>query len=61
MGELSLVARLMLAGIFAVAGLGKLRDRPGARRALGEFGLPDVLGRPLAAALPVAELAVAAA
>ncbi|MGH9037225.1 MAG: MauE/DoxX family redox-associated membrane protein, partial [Acidimicrobiia bacterium] len=61
MGELTLVARLVLAGVFAVAGLGKLADRPGAQRTLGEFGVPEGLGRFLARALPVAELAVAVA
>jgi uncharacterized membrane protein YphA (DoxX/SURF4 family)/peroxiredoxin len=61
MGELVLVARLVLAGVFALAGLGKLADRRGAERALTEFGLPEAVGTPLARALPVAELAVAAA
>ena len=61
MGELTLVARLVLVAMFAVAGLGKVADRSGTRRALGEFGSPDLLGRPLALALPVAELAVAVA
>ncbi len=61
MGELTLVSRLVLAGVFTAAGLGKLADRAGAQRALGEFGLPAVLGRPLALALPIAELTVAAA
>jgi peroxiredoxin/uncharacterized membrane protein YphA (DoxX/SURF4 family) len=61
MGELVLGARLVLAGVFALAGVGKLADRRGAERALTEFGLPEVVGIPLARALPVAELAVAAA
>lgn len=61
MGELTLVARLVLSGVFAVAGLGKAFDRLGARQMLGDFGVPDVVGGALARALPVAELAVAAA
>jgi uncharacterized membrane protein YphA (DoxX/SURF4 family) len=55
------MARLVLAGVFALAGVGKLADRRGAERALTEFGLPEALGTPLARALPVVELAVAAA
>src|SRR5688572_25051074 len=55
------MARWVLAALFAAAGLTKLADRPGTQRALGEFGLPGVLGRILALILPVAELAVAAA
>lgn len=61
MGELTLVARLVLAVVFAAAGTGKLADRSGAQRMLGDFGFPDVLGRLLARVLPVAELAVAVA
>ncbi|MDQ3945781.1 MAG: redoxin domain-containing protein [Actinomycetota bacterium] len=57
--ELTLAARLILAGVFATAGLGKVADRSGAQRVLGEFGLPGVLGRALSVALPGAELAVA--
>lgn len=61
MGELILVARLVLASVFVAAGLGKLADRPGAQQTLGAFGVPDHLGRLLARALPVAELGVAVA
>ena len=35
-----LVARLLLALVFAVAGVAKLVDRPGARQAIIDFGLP---------------------
>jgi peroxiredoxin len=55
------VARLVLAGVFAVAGLSKLVDRHGAPRALEDFGLPAGLSGRLARLLPLAELAVAAA
>ncbi|MBV9936324.1 MAG: hypothetical protein JO367_18660 [Actinobacteria bacterium] len=55
-----LVARLILALIFAVAAIGKLMDRPGTRQALIEFGVPDTLADPGALVLPFAELAVSA-
>ncbi len=37
---LALAARLLLALVFAVAGVAKLRGRPGTRAALEEFGVP---------------------
>jgi methylamine dehydrogenase accessory protein MauD len=55
-----LVGRVVLAVVFAVAAAGKLRDHPGAARALRDFGLPARLASPGAIALPIAELAVAA-
>jgi Methylamine utilisation protein MauE/AhpC/TSA family len=54
-----LVARLGIAAVFAIAAVGKLRDRAGASRALGNFGVPARLAGPGATALPIAELAVA--
>src|SRR3954451_5313287 len=57
----ALVARLVLAGVFIVAGVGKLLDRGGSRRALRDFGVPEPLTRFGATALPLAELATAAA
>src|SRR4051794_10281902 len=56
-----LVARLLLAGVFIVAGVGKLADLPGFRRTLRGFGLGERLARIGAVALPIAELATAAA
>ncbi len=56
-----LIARLLLALVFAVAGASKLADRAGSRRAVADFGLPAWLAAPLAVLLPLAELAVAAA
>lgn len=58
---LGLVAGLTVAAVFAAAGLGKLTDRAGTRKAVGEFGAPGWLVSPLALVLPVAELAVAVA
>ena len=54
-----LIARLVLAGVFALAGVGKLSDLQGSRKAIKEFGLPAVLASPLALLLPLAELGVA--
>ena len=59
-GALGLVAGLAVAAVFAAAGLGKLTDRAGTRKAVEEFGAPDFLAKPLALLLPAAELAVAA-
>jgi thiol-disulfide isomerase/thioredoxin/uncharacterized membrane protein YphA (DoxX/SURF4 family) len=56
-----LVARLLLALVFLMAGLTKLVDRSGSRQALIDFGLPAALATPFGILLPLAELAVAAA
>jgi peroxiredoxin len=56
-----LIARLLLAGIFLVAGVAKLADRAGSRQAIINFGVPGALASPLGILLPLAELAVAAA
>jgi peroxiredoxin/uncharacterized membrane protein YphA (DoxX/SURF4 family) len=56
-----LVARLLLASVFAVAGASKLADRKGSRQALLDFGVPAPLASPLGTLLPLAELAVASA
>ena len=56
-----LLARLLLALVFMVAGVTKLADREGSRRALADFGVPPPLATPLAVLLPLAELVVAAA
>src|SRR5215218_3966075 len=56
-----LIARLLLASIFAVAGVAKLADRPHSRRSLVNFGVPVSLAAPLSILLPLSELAVAVA
>jgi uncharacterized membrane protein YphA (DoxX/SURF4 family)/peroxiredoxin len=56
-----LAARLVLAAVFAVAGVAKLADRDGSRRAVEDFGVPAQLSRVVAVVLPVVELAVAIA
>src|SRR5262249_22169115 len=53
------LARLVLAAVFAVAGFAKLADREGSRQGLEGFGLPTAVARPLSLALPLAEIAVA--
>src|SRR5579884_3996156 len=61
MNDILLAARLVLALVFLVAGVAKLADLAGSRRAMIGFGLPEVLARPVALLLPLAELAVAIA
>jgi uncharacterized membrane protein YphA (DoxX/SURF4 family) len=61
MAAATLVARLVLAAIFAVAGAAKLADRDDARRTLRGFAAPDALVAPLALLVPIAELATAGA
>src|SRR5215212_5961913 len=60
MDILMLVVRLLLAGIFLVAGFAKLADRAGSRQAVIDFGVPSALAAPLGLLLPLAELAIAA-
>lgn len=60
MSSVVLVGRLVLAAVFLTAGIAKLLDLPGSRRALVQFGVPErvaAVGGPL---LPLAEIAVAA-
>jgi len=59
-GEALLVSRLLLAGVFLVAGIAKLADRRGTRQAVADFGAPERVAGPLALVLPIAELTVAA-
>jgi len=60
MGVVAVVARFVLAAVFAVAGWAKARDQVGTRRAVRDFGVPAVISTPVAFILPVAELTVAA-
>lgn len=54
-----LLARLVLAAVFVVAGVAKLADRSGSRQAMRGFGVPERLAAPAGLALPIAEIAVA--
>src|SRR5215218_6450331 len=55
-----LIARLVLAGVFTLAGVAKLSDLKGSRRAIINFGVPSAIATPLGLLLPLAELTVAA-
>jgi peroxiredoxin len=55
-----LVARVVLAGVFLVAGVAKLLD-PSRAQAFVAFGMPGRLALPTGVALPLAELGVAGA
>jgi len=58
---LLLSARGVLAAVFLLAAVGKLLDLAGSRKALEEFGVPVRVAALAGPALPLAELAVAAA
>jgi thiol-disulfide isomerase/thioredoxin len=53
--------RLLLAVVFLAAGIGKLLDLEGSRRAVRDFGVPEGAAKFAGAALPVLELLVAVA
>jgi thiol-disulfide isomerase/thioredoxin/uncharacterized membrane protein YphA (DoxX/SURF4 family) len=61
MNDLVLVVQLILAAVFAVAGISKLGDRASFRQAMSDFGVPAPLVPAAAVLLPLAELAVALA
>lgn len=54
-----LLLRVILAAIFAVAGVGKLIDRNGSEQAARDFGVPERVVGGFAVLLPLAELAIA--
>jgi peroxiredoxin len=60
-GSASIGVQVLLAVVFATAGVAKLLDQPGSRRALVAFGVPDRLAPTLGLLVPLAELATAAA
>jgi peroxiredoxin len=59
MGSALLVLRVLLACVFALAGVAKLADLPGSRVAAVGFGVPERLAGVVGLGLPVCELAVA--
>src|SRR2546426_4987468 len=61
MSVVLLLARLLLATVFAIAGVAKLLDRAGSRKSASDFGVPAFLAKPLAFVLPLIELACAVA
>ena len=54
-----LVARIILAVVFLVAGIGKLLDLKGSKSAMLGFGLPESVAQPASIALPIVELITA--
>ncbi len=54
-----LLIRLFLFGIFVVAGIGKLLDLEGSKKAVKDFGVPKDLAKPISVALPIAEIVIA--
>jgi uncharacterized membrane protein YphA (DoxX/SURF4 family) len=54
-----LIARLLLGAVFSLAGVAKLADLEGSRRAIINFGVPSAIAAPLELVLPLAELTVA--
>jgi thiol-disulfide isomerase/thioredoxin/uncharacterized membrane protein YphA (DoxX/SURF4 family) len=59
--DLILVAQVLLALVFAVAGISKLANPAGSRTAMTDFGVPHSIAPLAAILLPLAELAVAVA
>ena len=58
---LLMLARLVLAAVFLVAGLAKLADLTGSRQAMRGFGVPGRVADAFGVLLPLAELAIAIA
>jgi thiol-disulfide isomerase/thioredoxin/uncharacterized membrane protein YphA (DoxX/SURF4 family) len=56
-----LLARLILAVVFVIAGIAKLADPAGSRKSITGFGMPKSLAIPLAWLLPLVELICAGA
>src|SRR5947209_3254346 len=61
MATAEVLSRIVLAVVFATAGVGKLRDLAGSRRAMRDFGVPEPLADIAGVLLPLAELGAAIA
>src|SRR5438552_6717067 len=59
MGTAALAIRILLAAVFATAGVGKLRDLEGSREAMRDFGVSERIASPAGLLLPLGELAAA--
>lgn len=59
MGVVLFLIRIVLAAIFALAGIGKLLDLEGSEKAVKDFGTPEELAKFFAVALPFAEIVFA--
>jgi peroxiredoxin/uncharacterized membrane protein YphA (DoxX/SURF4 family) len=53
-----LIVRIVLAAIFALAGVGKLLDLKGSKKAVQDFGVPENLAKPFGVVLPLAEILI---
>ena len=53
-----LLIRSFLFGVFVLAGVTKLLDRDGSEKAVKDFGVPADLAKPVAHALPIAEIVI---
>jgi uncharacterized membrane protein YphA (DoxX/SURF4 family) len=60
MGLLFVGARVILAAVFAAAGVAKLTNLKASRKTVADFGLPNGLANAIGSMLPFAELTVAA-
>jgi peroxiredoxin/uncharacterized membrane protein YphA (DoxX/SURF4 family) len=58
MGILLISSRLILASVFIIAGIGKLLDLDGSRRAVQEFGIPSPWARIAGSLLPIIEIGI---
>jgi peroxiredoxin/uncharacterized membrane protein YphA (DoxX/SURF4 family) len=61
MDVILLGARLLIAAVFALAGIAKLLDLSGSRRAVAGFGVPEAFAEPVGLLLPITEIAIAVA
>lgn len=61
MDILLVIIRLFLFGIFALAGIGKLLDLKGSKKAVEGFGVPESISKSFALLLPLLEIAIAVA
>jgi thiol-disulfide isomerase/thioredoxin/uncharacterized membrane protein YphA (DoxX/SURF4 family) len=59
MDVILLLIRIFLFGILALAGIGKLVDFEGSKKAVKEFGVPEELADGMAISLPIAEIVFA--
>lgn len=59
MDEVLLLIRIFLASVFIIAGVGKLLDMEGSKRAFREFGVNEDLSEGIAYALPIVEIGFA--
>jgi thiol-disulfide isomerase/thioredoxin/uncharacterized membrane protein YphA (DoxX/SURF4 family) len=61
MSTVLLAIRIVLAAVFTIAAVGKLRDLEGSRQAVRNFGVPARAAAAVGALLPLVELAIAVA